>query len=764
MISRFTLAAFLILLLAEFPTAAAEDGAPSTAAGMQRLVNRVLQVRSDSPGICAVLGWDDPEFLIRLAKSSDLLIHAIDSDQELVAATQKEVDAAGLYGRRVVIERSEWQQLPYSNDMIDLVVAVDLEPDDLERLSAAEVLRTLRPLGVAIIGGSAKTDEGSSSLSKSELKEWLKQAGVENVEPEQNDQGLFAVITKPALEGADDWSHWEHGPDNNPVSVDEVIRAPYMTKWLGTPYYISMPAITTAAGGRLFNAIGHIAHHKREEPWLNTLLARNGYNGTILWSRKLPDGYLVHRSAFIATDDVFYMIDTDGSGCLMLDPETGDELGRLNIPGTRGQWKWMAIKNGVLFGLVGDEKDPAETTIVRSERSHWSWGELSKGYYEDRVPWGFGKRVFAYDLKKEERLWDHEEEQLIDSRSMVIGDDRLYLYSPDARLASLDSRTGYVVWTNEDTDVQKLIEQPGQGLASTPGFRSMTYCVHTPEALIYQAQTRANVVSISTRDGSLLWTKPKTTNNPNALFIDQKVALGIGENGTTLMVDPASGEVSDNLEFTKRSCARLTATADSLFCRGWPEGLTRYDRKTGKVSFNGAFRPACNDGVIAANGLAYLGPWPCDCNLMLLGRVAMTSAGDFDFSQPAVEAERLQTADQKDAVTALDESDSDWWTYRSGIDRSASTDVSIANGVSHIWEFAPPGEVQSTATTTAGGFVFVGASDGSVRAIDAASGRLQWSYLTAGPILHPPDLAGPCLCRSGDGYVYALEAATGELL
>ena len=35
--------------------------------------------------------------------------------------------------------------------------------------------------------------------------------------------------------------------------------------------------------------MGHMAQHRREEPWLKTLMARNGYNGTVLWSLEIPD-------------------------------------------------------------------------------------------------------------------------------------------------------------------------------------------------------------------------------------------------------------------------------------------------------------------------------------------------------------------------------------------------------------------------------------------------------------------------------------------
>ena len=126
-----------------------------------------------------------------------------------------------------------------------------------------------------------------------------------------DEQDAWIQFARPPMAGTDDWSHWEKGPDNNPVSNDEHIRAPYMTQFLTGPYYIGMPSITTAAGGRTFLAIGHIAHHRREWDVLYTLIVRNGFNGTELWRKKLPEGSLVHRTAFTATDHTFYMVDRD---------------------------------------------------------------------------------------------------------------------------------------------------------------------------------------------------------------------------------------------------------------------------------------------------------------------------------------------------------------------------------------------------------------------------------------------------------------------
>ncbi len=699
------------------------------------LVKRVVETAGTDHGLCAVVGCSEREFVLDLARCTRFLVHVLDPRAAGAAATRQAVDAAGLFGSRVVVETAASERLPHADNTLDVVVMLDSADPAIRRPAASEATRVLRPGGVLVRVSTAK---GVRALSRE---------------------------VKPAQAGVDDWSHWEHGPDNNPVSTDAVIRAPYMTQFLEHPLYIAMPAITTAAGGRIFIAMGHIAHHVREEPWLNTLLARNGYNGTILWTRKLPDGYLAHRSAFVATDDAFYMVDSDSGGCLLLDPETGAEKERIRVPEHPGEWKWIALEDGKLFALVGERRDPPETTLVRSEHRAWSWGALSNGYYQRRVPWGFGRTILAYDLADKKVAWSHKVAAPVDSRAMVIGGGQVFFYAPDAKIGCLDARSGKPVWANEDAHTRELIEQPGRGLGSTPGFRTTCFCLYTPKALFYEAQTRMNIVAVSKDDGHLLWHRRKTTNNPNMLYVDGHLFVGIGRGGSTLELDPMTGKTIKDLKFAKRSCARLTATPDSLFCRGMPEGWTRYDRTTGKVLFNGAVRPACNDGVIGANGLLYIGPWLCDCNLSLMGRLALCSAGDFQFKGRVAEDERLEVgSDDVSKVAPIDVGDKDWPTYRGHLSRGASTSAAVSKNASKLWTasglFNAP-----TVPTAAGGMLFVCDGDGRIRALDAASGKPKWTFLAGGPILQPPTIwSGRAYVGSGDGYVYALEAATGRML
>ena len=729
--------------------------------GTDALARKLVDMGGVDRGLCAVIGGPH-DLPVQIAQRSNLLIHVREPDPSVVAIQKRLAEEAGLGIDRLIVEQGALNTLPYADNMVDVVIATRADAGTLSRLPASEVLRVLTPEGRAIIATTGGTTE-------QQVRQWAQAGKAGDVKIRKTDSGVWLLFSKPPLAGVDDWSHWEHSPDNNPVSTDTVIKAPYMTQFLAEPYYIGMPAITTAAGGRTFLATGHIAHHVREWDMINKLIARNGYNGTVLWQRDLPDGYLAHRSAFVATKDIFYML--DGDGCLMLDARTGAEKGRIQIPGLEGDWKWMAMKDGVLYAMAGDKGGQAK--VIRGDRNFggWSWADLSEGYYaKPRVPWGFGNKVAAYKLDDKRLLWEHTEDTPIDSRALAMRDNKLFLYCPTSHLCSLNSKTGDTEWTNSSYETLNLIEQPGRGLTSTPGFRSACIAVAGPESVIIQGQTRMNVIAVSSKNGELLWQKKKITNNPNAIFLDDRAVLGVGPGSQHVAIDPVSGDVLDNYGFRKVSCARLTASPDSLFVRG--EGTLRFDRASKKVLVDGGVRPACNDGALPANGMLYIGPWACDCNLSLIGAMAKCSAGDFRFDHVATEAERLQTESNSEKVAPLEVTAADWPTYRADNQRTSSTSARLAGPdagegtrPAPAWINTPKRPHVPTAPVSAGGLVFVAGQCGKVRAIDARTGEVRWVFATGGPIKAPPTIAeSRAYVGSGDGYVYALEAATGRLL
>ena len=655
---------------------------------------RILIARTGiSKGICSVPQCGPGDLAAAIAAESELLVHAFDRDRA-------DVDQAARRPKLLAVEWLATGRMPYVDDFVDLAV-VDTAASGTP---ASEIFRVLRPRGCAILrGGSASAGD-------------LATAGFEVEDVKSG----WQIARKPARSGADDWSHWFHGPDNNPVSQDTVIQSPYVTQWLAKPYYHAMPVVSTAAAGRVFVATGHIAHHDREIPTLNTLVARNGYNGRILWQRKLPQGYLVHRSAFIATGDALYM--AAGDEILLLDPETGRELERVRVPGTRGKLMWMAKVDDILYVLTGHGEPPTETMEVHANWRGWGWHNVDKNYSPEgkhQIRWGFGDMLAAYDLTRREVVWTHRQANM-DSRGVAILRDRLFYYVPGSTLACLDRHRGSILWRNEDREHLALIEEEAKGLKGTPGFRTTPMLLATPVGLFVQGQKRMNVLGFSVEDGRFRWAKRKFHNNPNLLYTRGKLFIsGIEKNGSVQVIDPVNGDSLENLNFWKGSCTRLTGSPEALYCRG--EGLGRYDFAKKVYWAERSARPGCNDGATPANGLLYVGPWLCDCNLSILGQMALAPARGFDAHTQTPAGNSLESIRELSDGPIADERD--WPAYRGNNQRTASSASVAPSTASLLWR--REGRAPSAPPIAVGDRVFVASEDGLLRCLDSKKGAVS---------------------------------------
>ena len=79
------------------------------------------------------------------------------------------------------------------------------------------------------------------------------------------------------------------------------------------------------------------------------------------------------------------------------------------------------------------------------------------------------------------------------------------------------------------------------------------------------------------------------------------------------------------------------------------------------------------------------------------------------------------------------------------------------------WRYLTGGRVVSSPVFQ-DGVLYVGSDDGSVYALDAASGQKRWRFATAGPVASTPAVAGGLVYfMSYDGKFYAVEAQSGKL-
>ena len=690
-------------------------------------VDIILDRIGVSRGICVVLGDTQLELALELARKSELLIYVQLPQSEDIEKARKAADDAGLYGTRIYVEKGDLTHLHLADNLADALIAVG----EATKISEAEALRILRPEGKALVG-------------KKEL-------------------------IKPFPEGVDDWSHPYHGPDNNPQSKDRIARAPYLTQFLADPRYAPVPQVAVASVGRVFKAFGHVAFKKREEAYLNKLVAFNGYNGTILWERDLREGMMVHRSTFIATPEILYV--GDDSSCKLIDTMTGELKDEIIPPVevARGTfWKWMALEDDVLYALIGEQEHKDQTTRHDMRGHGWPWNKVSDGYNQPKNPWGFGEAVIAINPKTKEILWNYQEEESIDSRAMCMKDGRIYIFRHLAFLACLDAESGEVIWKrtkDNDPELFELLGECLEGQGWTNNWRTASFLKCSDKALYFAGTAVDKLVAVSAEDGSFLWEHPY--GRFQFVLRDDVIYAAAAQRGSAegKKFDQLTGEILLDANMGRRACTRPTGSIDAIFYRA-AGGTVRYDIATETQQWLSPMRPNCHDGVTIANGLLYWWPSVCDCQNSILGVTCLGPAGDFEFDKQATESERLEKiATDLTQVESLTESPNDWSTLRGNNIRNVTTEAAISKSSNLLWEAKIKETFTPTAPVTAGGMIFLSGSDGIVRAFDVKTGDMRWQAYTGGEVRYPPTIwNGRAFVGSGDGWVYAFEAKTGQLL
>ncbi|MEQ9410713.1 MAG: PQQ-binding-like beta-propeller repeat protein [Fuerstiella sp.] len=678
-------------------------------------------------GIAAVIGLPavDASFVTRLAQDGNVTVYFQSADAAQATAVQQAADSAGLLGRSVFVGVGNLNSIHLSHNVADAVFVTEAAAD---QTAEAEVLRVMNPNAVAMIGSRR--------------------------------------LTKPEPDGTDDWSHPYHGPDNNPQSQDTHVRGSFQTQFIAAPKFSPMPEQSVVAGGRIYKAMGHIAHKANQNEMLNTLLCINAYNGTIQWRRELSEGFLIHRNTMIAAPDALYM--GDHESCRIIDGVTGKIRREIRIPEDISDgptWKWMALQGDVLYALVGNLEVKVET--MRSDRpglGHWPWG-MWKGhdYSDPRTAFGYGRTVVAIDRNSGEILWHYRDSEFLDARAMCMKNGKIFCFCAEKFLACIDAATGRLLWKNSDADLLEAIGPNEKAQHYITGYATTCYIKCSDRHIFFAGPQRKKTVVASAEDGSLQWTHD--VGNLQLVLRNDAIYAAGPQNTSGLQLDYDTGTTIASFP-ARRACTRATGCADSIFFRA-TGGTVRLLTDDNRAEHIAPMRPPCQDGVLVSNGHLYWGPWMCGCQLSLYGNIGLRPVGDEQLlrtSDQAIEKQSLVTAEHLQVATRLPVQAGDWTTYRGGNDRSDVTTATVPNNVRHAWTARVIDKELPTAPVAAGGCVFVADRAGVVRAFDA-EGTEKWKAFTNGPVYYPPSVAdNRVFVGSADGRVYAFEALTGRFL
>jgi outer membrane protein assembly factor BamB len=675
-----------------------------------------------------------------LKTSDSFLVQGLDPSAENVQNAREYIASKQKYGP-VSVDQLTGTHLPYKDNLVNLVVA-----EDLGNISEEEAMRVLAPTGVLMTRGALG---------------WKKKV-------------------KPKPDEIDEWNQYLYSAGGNPVSNDDVVGPIENYQWIGSPKWgrhhdttASMSALVSARG-RIFYILDEGPSESIQLPAENYLVARDAYNGVILWEKAIPEwqehlfslksgpAYLPRR--LIATEDRVYVTLGINAPLSELDAATGEVL--RTFPDTE-ETSEVIFSDNTLFLLVG-RPEKMEESYAPKETYVWSNADWA------RLEWAWSKepgQIMAIDMSDGKKLWSRE--YPVAPLSLSADSEAVYFYD-GSKLISLNRKDGTEIWQTE--------EIPSRQFSTAYAPRMV---VHEDVVLfasgVGETFRAGTTHAFSAVDGRKLWDAPQPGSghySPEDLFVINGVVwtgatANVQDSGNYTGRDLHTGEVvaeiagKDDIYWFHQRCYISKATQNYIIPSRTGIEFVDLDKDEDNWDVNHYTRGGCIYGVMPSNGLIYTPPNACACYMetKLNGFCAMGPASKSQLDLEAAASEnRLEKGPAYNVEITDNAGFEDWPTYRYDTKRSSYIQTSVSPDVSHQWRLKLGGKLSSP--VVAGSQVFLSKVDEhTVYAIDAAAGKILWKYTAGGRVDSPPTIhKGRVLFGSMDGYVYCLSASDGSLV
>jgi outer membrane protein assembly factor BamB len=677
----------------------------------------ILQTAGMRGGLVVAVECDDTELLSRLAEMPGVVLQNLD---------------------RADLERRNGQ-LPYIDNLANAVIL-----SDTVAVTEAELLRVLVPGGTALLGGA----EG------------------------------YRRMVKPRSARTDEWTHFLHGPGNNPVARDFEVDSPGGLQWIDTPLWTrdhdSTPTIfgLVSAGGRLFYILdeGPIGIIDSRLPSSHCLIARDAYNGVLLWKHRLPDWYPSHHQwgtvpvhvhrRLVAVGNRVYVTEGLRGPVVALDAATGEKL--RSYEGSDESAEILVAEGFLIAGIMPTPARPGDEYPSRRDQA-FRRARL-RGYQER------GKGVAVYEAETGKRKWSRARQFV---PSTLAADGEHLFYATDQRLVCVHLASGDTVWESPGSASKLIVHD---GVVVTAGE---TAARRWTPGVALQARSAADGRLLWEADGKSLPTFANCFYIPPEILIAQGL-LWIQANKADAVVglDLRTGErrrsVSTQGGFTPGHhvrCYPAKGTEDFALLNKRGIEFMDFRGEQGLVKHDW-IRGICRLGIVPCNGMIYAPPNGCNCcvETYLRGFLALNSRTPPD---PLDDARRLHqgpvyrqpaSMSPSDPIATSDSAgDGTWPAFRHDSMRTCRAGGTVETPLEGIWQKKFAGPV--TPPTVAGRRVFVSEIDAhEVHCLDAATGTSQWSFVAGGRVDSPPTLArGWAVFGAADGCVYCLRAEDGQL-
>jgi len=751
------LAPLLAILLATAGIAPAQTTRPALVDG--------IAARTEAPGgMASVVSAPGMEHLVVplvRALPPGFYVHALVGPEACLALRQRVMDAE-LSGRIAVCEMDRGGRLPYASDLLNLLV---LAGASTKEWSAAEMLRVLAPFGC----GCANTGPGGGQLA-----ERLRRAGAMDIQALPGAAG-WLTFRKPWPDDMGEWSHHLHGPDNNPVTPDLRVGPPRCLQWTAGPRWSrnhesagSLPAMVSA-GGRLFAVVDEgpigISAESVPDKWM--LIARDAFNGRVLWKRPIGDwGWRSWRKDWITRSVPPSMarglvaianrvIATDGfrGEVLILDAANGKLLCRCHE--TRGTDELIVSKDAI-FTVQQTEGSKQRVRALSIEDGRTLWAKAATCHPQTLcasdagVFWWDGETVVAHDCASGSRRWTSgklkrsrwgRQYNLIATENTILAASHGY----HGVLTALDAASGRQLWQTRCRGGY-VFSPPDlfviDGTVWADGYFE-EWLPHRDRKHIAEGKKKRNQIPAICRWPTFM-----------------RMA------GRDLRTGQLLREIDTGGMFKtghQHRCYRCRATSRVIMAGR--RGTEFVDLQGRDFSVDNWVRGSCQFGFMPANGLLYATPHPCACYLSakLNGFNALAAGEKEERGTGSEERERYTRGPAFGESPHHNPQSADWPAYRCDVARSGSTLHAVPAVLRPAWS-APIGGRLTQPVVVGSTVLVVQVDAGTLHAFDRASGQRRWRFAAGGRIDSAPSIAdGHVFFGCHDGWLYCLRLRDGAL-
>jgi outer membrane protein assembly factor BamB len=594
-------------------------------------------------GFCLVLGLEEGRLAREIATQSEFRVLCLETDRDRADAARRNLLQSGLLGR-VSIHVLPEADLPYLPFFANLIVSESLLTRGRIDFGAGEVFQLLQPYGGAMVLGGGR-DSVADTWGRG-LAGWARSRRVEG--------RRWDVLTRGPLEGAGQWDHMFANAANTASSGDTRVRGTrFRLQWFGDPGPNRNVGWHANGMGPLYRegVLFAIKHDYVE--------AIDAYNGTFLWSRDMPGAARMSpgREGGAACVDNQFLYMAVANDCRALDVRNGKEARRFVVPGGKGDWGFLAVSDGTLFGSRQKLKATLWAPDRRSPKALWNSSEAE---------WAVSELLFALDPVNGRQRWTYGQDgnRAIVNSTITIAAGMVFLVESrdaddfghpdgslllrdvmdrDVWLIALNAETGKPIWQRPLKFPTRTMLYLSHGnrtlvlsgafhagpLADAPATTDAASVVERqfgPEDALRRVQeTKIHFTfrAFSADDGRDKWNCTYASeaffaaqhnyNVSHPVVLEDEVWHAPAQQSLARM-DLKTGELQRFRHIRRaKGCATPTGSARNLFYRSL--GTASFDTASGEQFYvSRVSRPSCWLSILPAGGLVLMPEYSIGCN------------------------------------------------------------------------------------------------------------------------------------------------------